>query len=215
MQKRRSQSGFRSSVAIFTPSFIFYTLCLAFAFGAYIAFVSAAPFLYQVVIGWSPLESGYMFAGQALLMTLSSFATSRIVMRVPTRVLLGIGVSLLVCAGLISLLIAVAGYSVTLYPPTLALVSIGIGIALPTAMALALAQARAAAGLASATLGFIQFILASSIAPLVSLGSAPLVTFAVVLTSAAGIAILAFVLGGISDRRAQSRSASLDGGPSA
>lgn len=201
VDRRRLPAGVRSSLAIFTPSFIFYTLCLAFAFGAYFACISASPFIYQEFIGWTPLESGYMFAGQALLMTVASFATSRLAMRVSTKVLLGTGVGLILSAGLLSILISVTGLPVLLYPPLVLLVSIGIGITLPTSMALALAHGRPAAGLASAALGCVQFIIASSIAPLVSLGSAPLATFSVVLTSAAVISLVTFVLATNSDRR--------------
>jgi DHA1 family bicyclomycin/chloramphenicol resistance-like MFS transporter len=181
--------------------FLGYALSLAFGFGAFVAFVSASPFIYQEVIGWTGLQFGIVYAAHALLMAASTLVSTRIANRIPMRSLLGIGLGAILFAGVCALLIAILGAPSVLYPVPLAFVSVGIGIVIPSSMALALGQAAHAAGRGSALLGFLQFTVASIAAPMVSLGPAPLLTFGIVLAGFAGTAMLCFLTVVVADRR--------------
>jgi DHA1 family bicyclomycin/chloramphenicol resistance-like MFS transporter len=108
-------------------------------------------------------------------------------------------------------LIALTGAPVVLLPFVLVLINVANGVLLPSTMSLALAQARRAAGLASAVLGCLQFAPAAVVAPLVSLGSDPPITFAVVLMGMVTCSALSFALVAVVHRRSAMVSADRGG----
>lgn len=187
--RRRAMRGERAGLS---AAFFAYALTLAFGFGAYTAFVSASPFIYQGMIGWSTTQFGFVFAGHALVMAASSLLSARLAARVPVQRLLGFSIACILAAGVGALVIAVTGAPAIAYPFALFPVSIGVGFLLPTSMTLALGEARRSAGLGSAVLGFLQFAVASGLAPLVSLGPSPLLAFGAVLGGAGLLAALSF-----------------------
>jgi DHA1 family bicyclomycin/chloramphenicol resistance-like MFS transporter len=186
---------------LWSVPFIGASLTLAFGFGGYIAFLSASPFIYQEIIGWSSLEFGFVFSAQALVGVAATLIASRLSHRIDLRRMIWFAVALFVITAISVLVIAITGAPVILLPFVLVLVNIGNGVLLPSAMALALSQAKRAAGLASAVLGCLQFALAAIVAPLVSLGSDPLATFGVVLSVMSACAVLSFTVVATAHRR--------------
>lgn len=192
----------QSHTRLWSVPFIGASLTLAFGFGGYIAFLSASPFIYQEIIGWSSLEFGFVFSAQALVGVVATLIASRMSHRVDLRRMVWFAIALFSIAAISALVIALTGAPVILLPFVLVLVNIGNGVLLPSAMALALSQAKKAAGLASAVLGCLQFAFAAIVAPLVSLGSDPLVTFGAVLSAMSACAVLSFAVVAVAHRRA-------------
>lgn len=174
--------------------FIANTLTFAFGFSAMMSYISASPFLYQVVMGRSAVQYGLLFGLNALALAAMGFLSGRLVRRVAPSRLLHIGVGILSAAALAFALLVVTGApSGWLALPVFAVVAC-LGLVFGNATALALAAVPHAAGRGSAVLGALQFGLGAVVSPLVGLGgghtAAPL---AAVLGTAAALALLAHV----------------------
>ena len=92
----------------------------------------------------------------------------------------------------------VSAYNLNLLGRFLALSLTAMGLVIPNAPALALSRHPDAAGTSAALLGAAQFGLGAAVSPLVGVLGNDELALAVVMTSGAGIALLALLLAGVS-----------------
>lgn len=172
-------------------------LAYSFAFGTMMAYISASPFLYQELMGFSAVEYGALFAVNALLLMVVGGMSARLTVRF-TPVQLG-RVGLLTN---LAAIVAIAVLTVTGVPVVWLIVPIpvavaSLGLVFGPVTALALDEVRQVAGLGSAAIGVLQFGIAAAVAPVVSVGGgATVVPLAITMLAASVIANLAYVLAG-------------------
>ncbi|WP_394619679.1 multidrug effflux MFS transporter [Lentzea sp. JNUCC 0626] len=147
------------------------TATFVFSFAVLMAYISASPFLYQVVIGMSPVSYGLFFALNALGLVSSSATASRLLKTRHPREVLAIGQRWLLVAAAVLLVVAVLPISpIWLVAPIFFVIS-SLGFVMGSATALALDAVPGAAGTGSAVLGAAQFGFGAAISPLVSVGT--------------------------------------------
>lgn len=175
--------------------FIAHTVCFVFAFATLMAYISASSFLYQEVMGWSALQYGLLFGGNALVLTaMSTFSARRIQLVDPSRVL-DQGLVLLLVGVVSFAAVAVAGVDPRwlLLPLVVAVGS--LGLILGNSTGIALAAVPHSTGRASALLGGAQFGLAAAVSWVLGLTAhddarpLALVMVATALVAAAGRAV--------------------------
>ncbi|MET9224492.1 multidrug effflux MFS transporter [Lentzea sp. NPDC003310] len=171
------------------------TATFVLSFAVLMAYISASPFLYQVVIGTSPVGYGLLFSLNALGLVGSSAVASRLLRRHHPRRMLTIGTTWLVTAAAVLLVVALLPVGpVWLVVPIFGTVA-ALGFVLGPATALALDAVPGAAGTGSAVLGTAQFGFGAAISPLVSVGTGhSALPMAVVMVVLAGLAVGAFRL---------------------
>ncbi len=150
--------------------FTLFSASFAIGFGALMAYISASPFVGQVVVGMSPVEYSLGFAAGAAAIVLVNLINARIAVRVgPDRMLVA-GFVLALLAGLS---FAALSATDTLVPATFIatafLLSGGIGLTMSNASALALSRADRARGSGAALFGAGQFAVGALVSPLVGL----------------------------------------------
>jgi len=171
-------------------------VAFAFAFATMMAYISASPFVYQVMIGFSEVQYGIAFGTNAIGLAAVSAVSARLVATRPVRVLAGTGLALCLAAVLTIVVIVASGAPVWLLVFPLWVAVASLGLVFGNATALALGGVSGVAGSASAVLGALQFGLGALVSPLVGIGgehtAAPL---AAVMLVAVSIACVAFLLG--------------------
>lgn len=144
-------------------------------------------------MGFSPTGFSLLFALNALAITLTSAVAAGLAGKVPYRrmIVIGLLVAVLAAGGL--LVSALTGVPT---PATIVLFCIlqaSMGLIFGNATALALNEAGQQAGTGSAFLGFLQFLLAATVSPLVGLqGESSAVPMGVLIIGFAVLAALAF-----------------------
>lgn len=193
-QARVAHAGLRS---LWTRRFVGNALAFAFGFATMMAYISASPFLYQDLMGLSPVEYGLAFALNALTLAVTGGLSARLTVRFPAVRLARAGLLANLAAIIVLALLVLSGVPpLVLAAPILVAVA-SLGFVLGNTTALALDQVPRNAGLGSAALGLLQFGLAGSIAPLVSLGGGTsALPLAATMLGASLIANLAFLLAG-------------------
>lgn len=191
VERRTSGSALR---ALRSRTFLGYTAVFGFAFAVMMAYISASPFLYQEMIGFSTVQYGIAFGVNALALMGVSILSAKLTERRSVRGVLTLGIVLVLASTVAFAVLVAAGAPVVLLAVPLFTAVGSLGLVLGNATALALGAVPAAAGTASAVLGALQFGLAALVSPLVSVGgsgrAAPL---AVVMLAAAVIAVLALL----------------------
>lgn len=172
------------------------TLAFGFGFSVMMAYISASPFVYQVMIGLSPMQYGIAFGVNALGLTAVSALSARLTASVSSRRLLGVGLSLTLIATLSLLTLVLTGAPAwTIAIPIFVAVACQ-GLILGNATALALAAVPRASGSGSAGLGALQFGLGAAVSPLVSLGGEhTALPLAVVMVTLSALALVAYSAG--------------------
>jgi DHA1 family bicyclomycin/chloramphenicol resistance-like MFS transporter len=155
--------------ALWSRVYIGNTVTFAFSFAVMMAYISASPFVYQVMIGMNEVQYGILFGVNACGLVGSSALSARLTSRYPVSSVLRAGLTLLLIATVTLLLVVVTGAPVILIPIPLFVAVASVGLVIGNATGLALSAVPAAAGLASALLGALQFALAAVISPLVSI----------------------------------------------
>lgn len=155
---------------LLSRSYVGYAVTFAFGFATMMAYISASPFIYQSMMGFTEVQYGLAFALNALTLTASSIVGTRLTHRVSIPRLLQVGLVWNLAAIIVLLVLVITGVpAIWLALPILAAVS-SVGLVLGNATALALDVVRSRAGSGSAWLGFLQFSLAGLVSPLVSIG---------------------------------------------
>ncbi len=172
---------------------------MAFVFGMAImmAYISASPFVYQKVIGLSTVQYGVAFAVNAIGMVLATALSARMIGKSSTRKLVAGGLVTSFLAVLVILLFTLTEIpSIWLVIPLFcAIAPLGFVFGNATALALS-AVPREATGLASAVLGFLQFLLAGIVAGLVGIGGEETtLPLALTMLVAAIVALVGLALG--------------------
>ena len=191
---RAASPGTSSWGSLLTRTYVGNTVAFAFGFSVMMAYISASPFVFQTLIGMSPVQYGMTFGVNALGITVMSAVSARLTQRVPVRTLLGAGLGAALTAALALLGLVVAGAPTWTLPIPIFVAVASQGLILGNATALALAAVPHSAGTGSAALGALQFGIGALVAPLVGLGgehtAGPL---AVVMLGCAVVAMAGFV----------------------
>jgi DHA1 family bicyclomycin/chloramphenicol resistance-like MFS transporter len=191
VERRTSGSALR---ALRSRTFLGYTAVFGFAFAVMMAYISASPFLYQEMIGFSTVQYGIAFGVNALALMGVSILSAKLTERRSVRGVLTLGIVLVLASTVAFAVLVAAGAPVVLLAVPLFTAVGSLGLVLGNATALALGAVPAAAGTASAVLGALQFGLAALVSPLVSVGgSGTAAPLAVVMLAAAVIAVLALL----------------------
>lgn len=139
--------------------FIGYILCSTLAFSGLVIYFQLSPFIFINKIGLSPLTYGWLSLFIANSYLVGGLIVNNFTEKLGMHRMLLIGMSLLICGGIIMLLCASAGYLniTTILGPSIICV-IGSRIIIPNAMAGSLSYFKHIAGYASALSGGIQMM---------------------------------------------------------
>ncbi|QIM17165.1 multidrug effflux MFS transporter [Leucobacter insecticola] len=193
----RRDAGLRAAVGNFglllrNSEFVLLICVFGLGFGSMMAYISASPFVGQVILGMSPLIYSLAFAAGALAMILSNSINARLAGKVPPERMLLLGTCLGFVAG-IALTVFAATDTLTI-PAFIACaftLTGGTGLVMSNASALALSFAGRARGAGSALLGAAQFSVGGLASPLVGAwGEHTAMPMAVFVVTATGLATL-------------------------
>lgn len=177
-------------------AFIGNLLVVGFAFAALMAYISASPFVFQVMAGISPVGYALIFGGGAFASVITGVVSARLTASHAVDRLLRGGLAVFVGATLAFLALALLGVPALWFALPLIVSLSGLSFVLGNATSLALAAVPRASGTASAIIGALQFALGATVSPLVSIaGEHTAVPFAVIMTTAALVSAGAFVIG--------------------
>ncbi len=172
-QAQRHASGLRAAARGFAMllrdrRFVLLMCVFGLGFGGMMAYISASPFVGQVVLGMPPFVYSLAFALGALAMITANTINARLAGRVPPTRMLLIGTLLALASGatLTALTLSDALSPAAFIACAFALTG-GTGFIMSNASALALARAREARGAGSALLGAAQFAVGGLASPLV------------------------------------------------
>lgn len=176
-------------------NYVGYLLLVGLSMGVIFAYVATSAFVLQSMNGLSPIQYSLVFAGNAVGLALGTLASARLVGRLTTRTVIGIGVAATGLAGLL-MFVGAAWFAMPL-PIAIAgffLLMTAQGLIGANAGALASNEVRDHPGTGSALLGFLQWCMAGLIAPLAGLGgdstAVPMATIVLVLTAGSLLALL-------------------------
>src|SRR3954447_3395378 len=167
----------------------------AFSMGTTFAYVATSAYVLQSMNGLSPLQYSVDFAVNAAGMTAAALVAARYADRVPARLFVKVGLGGTGVAGVV-LTVGAVWFSM---PLAVALVGFFVlmtaqGLVTPNAGALASAAVPEHPGTGSALLGFLQWLMAGTIAPLAGLGgedtAVPMAVIVLVLTGSSAAAYL-------------------------
>lgn len=183
--------------ALRSRGYLGYTFTFALSFSVMMAYISASPFIYQDMIGWSAAGYGAAFGVNAMALMAVSALSTRLTARFAVRRLVGAGLALILAACVVfGLLVLFGAPPIWLAVPLF--VAVGSqGLVFGNATGLAMSAVAAAAGAGSALLGALQFGLGALVSPLVSIrGQDTAGPLAVVMLVAAVLAVVAFFFAG-------------------
>jgi len=199
-EERRTAGGvkalFASMGQVLTGRiYLGYTLTTGFTFMVLFGYIAASPFVFQGILGLSPVAYSAAFGANAIGIALVSALSARWVGRVPPQRLVAIGVGVNLLATLAVLACVATGAGAALMLPCVFAAVASVGMTIGNASALAIAEAPRAAGSASAMLGALQFLLGALAAPLVGLGGKDTaMPMALTMVASAVLAVLSFTL---------------------
>lgn len=193
---RTAASGSTTWRGLVNRTYVGNTMAFAFGFAVMMAYISASPFVFQTLIGMTPVQYGMTFGLNALGITVMSALSARLSQRVAVRTLLRTGLLAAFAAALALLALVMFGAPTWSLPIPIFIAVASQGLILGNATALALATVPHSAGTGSAVLGSLQFGIGALVAPLVGLGgeytAGPL---AVVMLGCAVVALAGFAYG--------------------
>lgn len=169
----RNTSGIGATLAHFRRllgdwRFVLLVVMICTAFAALLSYISASPFVAQVMLGLSPAQFSLAFAVGALAMVSANLANARLAGRVPPLRMLTFGSSLVLLAGVALTVLTLTG---ALVPATFIasafVLSGGVAFVLSNASAIALGRADFARGAGSSLLGAAQFLGGGIVSPIV------------------------------------------------
>nr|WP_286275986.1 multidrug effflux MFS transporter [Mycolicibacterium sp. TUM20985] len=145
-------------------------LAFAFSFATMMAYISASPFVYQVMMGFSEVQYGIAFGVNALGLAAMSAVSAKLTATRSIRALTGTGLAVCLLATVCIVAVVVSGGPTWLLVAPLWVAVSSLGLVFGNATALALSGVARAAGAASAVLGALQFGLGALVSPLVGMG---------------------------------------------
>nr|WP_256478231.1 multidrug effflux MFS transporter [Corynebacterium stercoris] len=198
--ERRAPGGLRTlfpriAQCLRRPVFVGYLLACALGFGALFSYISASPLVLQRQLGLSPTAFSLVFGALALSFPLSNALNMRLVKRVAPRRVLTAALLIDVCVAAALIILALAGDLTWWFIPLLALLPMMSGFISANATALAVEDVRdIGAGAGTGAIGFTQFLVAATVAPLASLGTNHALAMAVSSLACAAVALAAVLL---------------------
>ena len=194
------------AIALRSRAYVGNMLAFGLSFAALMAYMSASPFVFQVMAGLSPVAYGVLYGFIALVLVLSSAVSARLTASHAVGRLLGLGLTILVAATLSLLALVLAGVPAIWFAAPILLADASLGLIIGNASSLALGAVPQVVGTASAILGTVQFALGAAVTPLVSIaGEDTAVPLAIVMATSALLASAAFL--SARSRRPVSRAA--------
>lgn len=169
----RRSGGLAATLRVFREllgqrRFLGCALASGLAFAAMFAYIAGSPFVLQDVYALSPAEFSAAFAGNALGLIVAGQVSSALIARHGPRLVLGSGLLVGACGGLLLLaVVVVGGIGLVGVLPALFLVVSSIGVVFPSGTAMALEGHPSTAGSASGLLGLAQYAVGAVVAPLV------------------------------------------------
>lgn len=137
--------------------FISCGLCFALCYSYFICYVTVSPFLLQEDLGLTPIQFGWATLILACGVAVGAFLSSKAVVRLKITHLISIGAVVMLISSTILLILSLAGqfniYTL-LIPPFFA--NMGSGLVVPNVIAGAMTHYKSNAGIAGASLGFLQ-----------------------------------------------------------
>ncbi len=149
---------FQSYPALFaSPRFWGYSLCMAFASGAFFAFLGGAPFIAETVFGLSPLWSGVALGAPAIGYAFGNYLSGRHSVRLGINKMALTGTIITLIGMVISLILSLAGFHhPVIFFGLCSLMGIGNGMTMPNATSGLLSVRPRLAGTASGLGGAIM-----------------------------------------------------------
>ena len=177
--------------------YVGYVIVSGTAIGATFAYVATSAFVLQSMNGLSPIAYSVDFAANAAGMTVAALSAARLAGRIDTRKVILVGQVSALAAG-IGMLVGAVWFATPLW---VALVCFFVlmtaqGLIGPNGGALAAAEVPEHPGTGSALLGFVQWVVAGTIAPIAGLGgehtAVPMAVLMVATIAASMIGLLYF-----------------------
>ncbi len=142
-----------------SPIFLGYVACASLSFGGLFAYFATSPFLFEEVLGLTPVQYGWLAFVVASGIALGGFGNSILVKRFGRHRMLVASVVTMFCAGLIMLIPALFGLiSVSLIVFPMCLYGVGLAASFANAFAGALHSFAKIAGFAGGLYGCIQIL---------------------------------------------------------
>ncbi len=195
----RQQSSYRSILNSFAVLFKNppYLACLAvhcLVMGGLFSYISASPFILQVLYGFTPVQFSLMFAFNGFGMIVAAKTAAAFVMRFDERTQLKAVVGVYtVCGAVLAAASALNVLALSLIMLAFFVLTACISICECNSFSLAMQQIKSGAGSAAGLLGIAAFLFGSVMPPLMSLGGDISVYPLAVITFVTGvIALLAF-----------------------
>ena len=149
--------------------FLSFSLMSALCYGYFISYATASPFLFQTQLGLSPVEYGWAILAIACGTAIGSVICGKIVSFIKITHIILIGSSLMLLSTLFLFFLSLAGifnFFTLLIPPLFA--TLGGGLVFPNCTTGAMTHYKTNAGIAGATLGFIQMLLSFGFSMIIS-----------------------------------------------
>jgi DHA1 family bicyclomycin/chloramphenicol resistance-like MFS transporter len=179
------------------PAYLTYALTLGLMVGSLMSYLASAPFVYQRVLGFSPLGFGVTFGVTALGMLAAGSLSAALARRHhhPARTA-GAGLVGAVSSAILVIAVGAGPWPVLVVGPVFAHAFFG-NLVMGNCMGLAMEQARGLPGAGSAMLGLFMFGTSAVATPLVALGGgvSSAVPMGVAMTTASVLAATAFAVG--------------------
>lgn len=197
--RHRSSGGLRhlrdaGARVLRTRRFTAHLVVMSLSMGVVFAYVAASAFVLQSMNGLTPTQYSLVFAANAVGLMAATLVSARLAGRVPTTLVVAVGLAATGAAGVL-LLVGAAWFDMPLWAalPGFFVLMTAQGLIGPNAGALASGAVPDDPGTGSALLGFVQWSTAGLVAPVAGAGGAAtavpmaLMVLAMVLVSAAAL----------------------------
>ena len=198
-RERRGQLSTRAirqryRVLFHDPVFLGVALVSGMTFSALFAYLSASSFILQDQFGFSTPQFAMTFGVNAVGLVVFTQTGARLMRRLPPRTVMAIGVSIVSLGALALLILGETGVGMPWVLVALFFTVAPLGLILPTAQILALNDHPNEAGTAASLLGALNFAVAGSISPLVSVLGISVTSMATVMVGSMVLAHASFWL---------------------
>lgn len=162
------------AIQISNPSFLFYTLATSCTLGCLFIYINNSPFIFINMFDLTPNQFSYIFAANAIVMIAISQINLRLLKLYSVTRILFIGLGGFIAIGLTLLGLVQFGWeALWSYSILLGLGMAMLGLITGNLTAVTMAHTQQHAGIASALMGFMQFLLAATIGYIASIVAAP------------------------------------------
>nr|WP_312989067.1 multidrug effflux MFS transporter [Comamonas koreensis] len=171
--------------------FLAYALAGGFVLGSLFVYISASPFVLIEHFGWTPTYFSYFFASNAVGLMLAGQLGMWLQRRWSEQRILVLGLAWHTAMGLLLVACSLSGAApLWLYAALLALAIWSLGLVFGNLTALTMAQAGGQAGVASALMGSLQYLLSACVGLALSLAAPGLLPLPLTLVLCGALALL-------------------------